>query len=176
MIISFSQDIYHWFSRISSKHINRHFPRKPFLYQVSHLLHQNCERLTLPYSQVNKIACGGHKGADRRPKASGSKTFFLLPKKVIAGVSAWLPINLESQIFSMNTGLRHNAMRLTANFMANILCAERTILWPFRIASCINNPKKWSWVRGDQGLAIWKYFARCIQIKEVHRGLLPNAV
>lgn len=62
------------------------------------------------------------------PRLLDQRTF-LLPKKVIARVSAWLPINLESQIFSMNTGLHPNsAMRLTADFIANILCAERAIL------------------------------------------------
>lgn len=70
IIISFGQDTYHWFSRISSKPLNWHFSRKSCLYEVSHLPHQNCGGLILPYSQVNKIACCGHQDADRRPKPS----------------------------------------------------------------------------------------------------------
>lgn len=58
----------------------------------------------------------------------------------------------------------------------NILCVETGIIGPLRNASCINNPKKWSWVRGDQGLVILKVSARCIQIKEAQRRLPPNTV
>lgn len=135
------------------------------------------------YLHVNKIACCSHMDADRRPKAPGSESNNVITYRKSNSQSIGTVAHQPGRpdIIFLSSRLHHNrTMSLTLRASSKQECSlcERDMIVSFRIFSCINNLKTWSWVKKCSRPCNLETHGkiRYVQVKMAHRGLLPNTV